>query len=104
MAQQTINVGTADKGNGDPLRTAFIKVNNNFNELYAALGADFENLETHLIPKDDDTYDLGSPTKKWRSLYVGGNTIYLDNTPLTVEGGVLKVNGSNVGGSSACVS
>jgi hypothetical protein len=99
MAQQTINVGTADKGNGDPLRTAFIKVNNNFNELYAALGADFENLETHLIPSEDDTYDLGSPTKKWRSLYVGANTIYLDNTPLTVEGGVLKVNGTDVGGS-----
>jgi len=95
MTQQTINVGTADKGNGDPLRTAFIKVNANFNELYAALGADFENLETHIIPSEDDTYDLGSPTKKWRSLYVGGNTIYLDNIPLTVEGGILKVNGSS---------
>ena len=36
MAQQTINIGTvANDGTGDPLRTAFDKVNDNFNELYA---------------------------------------------------------------------
>lgn len=34
MTQQIINVGVADKGNGDPLRTAFVKANNNFTELY----------------------------------------------------------------------
>ena len=35
MAQQTINVGaTANDGTGDGLRTAYIKCNDNFNELY----------------------------------------------------------------------
>jgi hypothetical protein len=34
MTKQVINVGQADKGNGDPIRTAFVKVNYNFNELY----------------------------------------------------------------------
>ena len=35
MAQQTINVGTGnDSNNGDPLRTAGIKINDNFTELY----------------------------------------------------------------------
>ena len=35
MAQQTINIGTtANDGTGDPLRTAFDKVNSNFTELY----------------------------------------------------------------------
>lgn len=38
MTQQLINIGTADQGNGDPLRTAFNKVNANFTELYTALG------------------------------------------------------------------
>ena len=38
MAQQTINLGTPDKGNGDPLRVAFSKVNANFTELYDLLG------------------------------------------------------------------
>ena len=35
MAQQSINVGTApNDGLGDPIRTAYQKCNNNFNELY----------------------------------------------------------------------
>ena len=37
MAQQFINVGTtANDGQGDPLRTAFTKCNDNFTEVYAA--------------------------------------------------------------------
>ena len=34
MAQQTISIGTtANDGTGDPLRTAFNKINSNFTEL-----------------------------------------------------------------------
>lgn len=37
MAQQTINIGSsANDGTGDPLRTAFDKINDNFDELYGA--------------------------------------------------------------------
>ena len=40
MAKQTINIGSsANDGSGDPLRTAFDKVNDNFGELYAVSGA-----------------------------------------------------------------
>ena len=40
MAQQTIGIGTAaNDGSGDPLRTAFDKCNDNFDELYAAVAA-----------------------------------------------------------------
>jgi len=39
MARLTINIGqSANDKNGDPLRTAFTKVNTNFTELYTALG------------------------------------------------------------------
>ena len=34
MTKQVINVGRADKGDGDPLRVAFVKVNDNFNDIY----------------------------------------------------------------------
>ena len=35
MAKQTVNIGTSEnKGDGDPLRTAFQKINENFDELY----------------------------------------------------------------------
>ena len=37
MAQQTINIGSsANDGTGDPLRTAFDKINDNFTELYGS--------------------------------------------------------------------
>jgi len=35
MTKQNINIGTsANKGDGDPLRTAFTKINQNFTEVY----------------------------------------------------------------------
>lgn len=40
MAKQTINIGSsANSGGGDPLRNALIKVNENFDEVYAKLEA-----------------------------------------------------------------
>jgi hypothetical protein len=39
MTQKIINLGTANKGNGDPIRVAFGKVNDNFTELYNYVGA-----------------------------------------------------------------
>ena len=43
MAQLTINIGqSANDKTGDPLRTAFTKVNSNFTELYASIAADVQ--------------------------------------------------------------
>lgn len=40
MAQKTINIGdSTNDGTGDPLRTAFGKINDNFSELYADIAA-----------------------------------------------------------------
>ena len=37
MAKQTIGIGSsANDGTGDPLRTAFDKINDNFTELYGS--------------------------------------------------------------------
>jgi len=46
MAKQTINIGTSpNKGDGDPLRTSFTKINSNFDELYALTGGTAAELE-----------------------------------------------------------
>lgn len=42
MAKLTINIGTPNKGDGDPLRTAFNKINQNFTELYNTASADVQ--------------------------------------------------------------
>jgi hypothetical protein len=49
------------------------------------LGADTP-VHGHLLPTESRTYDLGSRTKKFRSLYLSGNTIDLDGTQIKSEG------------------
>jgi hypothetical protein len=85
MAKQTINIGTsANARDGDPLRTAFDKINDNFDELYAGNFADPEAVGSALKPDTDATYDLGASDKQWADLYVsdfiylGGNRIEVD--------------------------
>ena len=52
MAKQTVNIGSsANKGDGDPIRTAFTKVNENFTELYDKVTV----LENGQIAKVQDT-------------------------------------------------
>jgi hypothetical protein len=55
----------------------------------------------NLIPAADLTYDLGSTSSQWRSLYVGTSTIYLGGTALSVSGGNLTIDGSPVQGGGA---
>jgi len=43
-----------------------------------------------LLPGDTNMYDLGSPTRQWKSLYVSSSTIYFGGEPLSVENGDLK--------------
>jgi hypothetical protein len=54
-----------------------------------------------LIPSVDLTYDLGSTSSQWRSLYVGTSTVYFGGIPMrvTAEGGI-TVNDIPVSGSS----
>ena len=50
----------------------------------------------NLIPSGNAVYTLGNPTNYWKSLYVGGNTIYLGNITLGSSSGLLTVNDANV--------
>jgi hypothetical protein len=53
---------------------------------------------THLLPDANNTWDLGSTSTQWRSLYVSTATVYLGGNALSVAGGNLTLNGSTVGG------
>jgi len=84
---------------------AFEDINLNFTELYATVGGpggvvDFGSLPTDVIPSDSGTYDIGSPTKRWRDLYLTGSTIYLGSAVISsVDGKVNLPPGSSIGGS-----
>ena len=58
MAQQTINIGTsANDGTGDPLRTAFDKINDNFSELYGS-SAEANDIKEDTSPQLGGNLDL----------------------------------------------
>jgi len=46
--------------------------------------ANLQSVTTHILPSANVTYDLGSPTKRFRSLYLSNNTIYLGTARITV--------------------
>lgn len=112
MAQEIINTGTvANDGTGDPLRTAFIKTDENFDQIWAAgpVGSNIRisgnNISTvtvntdlalspngtanvrinnNTVPGANNIWYLGSATNQWRGIYVG--TIEAGNT--TISGNI----------------
>ena len=99
MAKQLVNVGTSvNKGDGDPLRTAFQKINDNFNELYASTSLDLDSIGSNMVPTTDGSFTLGSATKQWSDvyvkdfLYIGGIRLQADaQGNITVDGGSLQI-------------
>jgi len=99
MAQQIIDVGAApDDGQGDTLRTGFIKTNDNFTEIYTSgpvgsnvrianntitttvinsnlilspSGIGATQVQSGLLPTYNNVYEFGSPTMRWGAGYFG---------------------------------
>ena len=93
MAKQEINLGSApNAGDGDPLRTAFNKINENFDELYNSTGGlDLLNITSDIVPSTDNTYNLGSPSKRWQHGYFATGSLYVGDIKLSNDGGTLIV-------------
>ena len=94
MSRKEINLGTSpNKGDGDPLRTAFKKINENFAELYTGNFAEPDVMTSTLAPDTDGIYDLGKSNKRWTDLYVK-DFIYLNGSRIELtSNGTLLING-----------
>jgi len=105
MAQQTLNAGSPPIV-WSTVEDAFTKINANFDEIYATIGGtlgsvvDFETLNSDVSPAITETYDLGSPSFRWRDLYLSGSSLYLGTAQITASlAGIVNLpSGSTVGG------
>jgi hypothetical protein len=80
MTQKIINIGTsADKGNGDPIRTAFSKVNDNFTTLFN-YGSSGVIIDT-TAPAEPMEGDLWWDPESGR-MYVYYGTSWVDASPI----------------------
>lgn len=50
-----------------------------------------------LLPSANITYDLGSPTQRWKDLYLSNNTIYLGTSTISTDGGNLVLTNAEGG-------
>jgi hypothetical protein len=101
MSRQSITPGKAPIV-WSTVEDAFTKINANFTELYASIGDTgsivFDALESDLVPFGNDVYDLGSPNKRWASLYLS-NTLMIGGAAITNEGLTINLpSGTRVGG------
>jgi len=85
MAKQIINIGaSANDGTGDPLRNAFDKTNDNFNELYLALGG--ASSATNLFDTNGAFDLVGKPHKI--TFYYDTEAALLQVNPATYHGAI----------------
>ena len=83
MSQQVINVGTvANDGTGDPLRTAFIKVNANFAEVYTLIPMDTGGNPVPVAPLNNPSF-TGDP--KVPTAAPGDNDTSVANTAFVTQ-------------------
>ena len=83
MVQKNINIGSsANKGDGDPLRTAFDKINDNFTELYAATGNSAKDISGSIFG-DDSTLLVDAVNSLIPSSVLSGALPALDGSALT---------------------
>ena len=53
-------------------------------ELYTTIPeGDFSAVSQNIVPDSDLTYNLGSPTNRWHSLYVGSGSVYIGDAKLS---------------------
>ena len=98
MAQQNINIGSsANKGDGDPIRVAFTKVNANFTDLFARVVvlegggiAVAQDIQGDIFAQDS-SLGYSSATNTHYGSFVGAldgdvtGSVFADNSTVTVS-------------------
>ena len=105
MSKQIINVGTAsDDGTGDSLRAAFVKVNENFTEVYTEIGGDSLSdlkLTANKITTDTTNANIILDPNGTGKVEVEAETLFRGNTVSTgqIRGVTLQVDtNANISG------
>lgn len=95
----TISVAPAFSGDYNDLSnkptsvTDISQLTDNTHLLSSNPNLDLTAVTTDIIPADNEVRSLGSPSNRWKDLYISGNTIYLGEVTLEVSGGGLHVDG-----------
>ena len=75
--------------------SAYVEANSLDSErTLSLLDSSLTNWTNHIVPSLDSTYDLGDSDRRWRSLYLSGQTIYLGSLLISDDSTTLAVKDS----------
>ena len=112
-ANSTFSTGGGGSGSADSVQTnlhsfastANTNIDSVQSNLTAFLTTDSTGNTTvvaaNLVPSADQTYNLGSPNYRWKTVYAAAQTIDLDGLSLSNEGGTLKVTDDSSGSTAS---
>jgi hypothetical protein len=50
----------------------------------------------NILPQANITYNIGSPTQRWKDLYLTGSTLYIDEAEISANGSAALLNGEPI--------
>jgi len=72
-------------------------------EVQTLINNNFDAVSRDFVPATDETYDLGTATKKWKDLHLSGTTIFLGGGELKFENSEFRFGGGTLGINDAVV-
>jgi hypothetical protein len=72
-------------------------------EVQAQIDSNFDHVNRDFVPHVNETYDLGTSTKRWKDLHLSGTTIFLGGGELRYENSEFRFGGGTLGVNDALV-
>ena len=85
-APTTSDLEDGEVGINPVQQKVFVNNSGSIVELAGLSDLNLTSVAQSILPSDTNTYDLGSPTKRWKDIYLSSNSINLDGATISSDG------------------
>ncbi len=85
-APTTSDLEDGEVGINPVQQKVFVNNSGSIVELAGQSDLNLTSVAQSILPSDTNTYDLGSPTKRWKDIYLSSNSINLDGATISSDG------------------
>jgi hypothetical protein len=85
-APTTSDLEDGEVGINPVQQKVFVNNSGSIVELAGQSDLNLTSVAQNILPSDTNTYDLGSPTKRWKDIYLSSNSINLDGATISSDG------------------